>query len=107
MSAGQCRPGDAVEIDIYSARSIASIRRNIDFRKSGVGRVRPGRQPDEVTRLIDARETDVHRLAPDRVIDRVRLDAVRTRNDELVLRRIDRTFRPDIIVTFAVSVSVD
>src|SRR2546427_742768 len=99
MSARERRPDDALAIDVHAARRIAGERRLEHFGERGLRRIRSRIQADDVARVSQYR-------APDRTVDRARGEPVETGHDALVLLRVDRIVRPDVIVTLAVAVGV-
>src|SRR5262245_43466893 len=100
MAARQRGPKDALAVDIAAARPVAGEGRLIDFGERGVGRIGPGGHSNHVSRVTQ-------RCAPYSPVDRVHRDGIEARDDALVLRRVDRLARLDIIVAFAIAVGVD
>src|SRR5262249_54904861 len=91
VAARQRHPGDTVAIDVHTARAVARQRRLVDLRQRGRRRVRARAHPYDV-----AGEGE-HR-APHRTVVGIDADAVERGGDALVLARIDRLVRLDIVL---------
>jgi hypothetical protein len=93
-------PIDAVGADVAASRPEAGERRLVDLGEARVRRIGPRRKPDDGAGIAEHR-------APDRAVGRADRDGVVVDLDPLVLGRIDRLGRLDIIVALAVAVGVE
>src|SRR5262245_60632459 len=100
MAACQRRPEHAVAIEVTAARPISRQRWLVDFGECGVRRIRSWVEAHDVP-------GDSQRRPPDGPIDRIHGHAVYGRHDPLVLYRLDRLIRLNILVPLAVTVGVE
>src|SRR6266571_8255177 len=99
MAARERCPHHAFAVDVHSARRIAGERRLEHLGERGLRRIRSRIDADDEARIAEHR-------SPDRAVDRARGEPVETGHDALVLLRIDRIVRPDVVVAPAVAVGV-
>src|SRR5262249_49841410 len=100
VPAGARHPDHALAVDIAAARAEAAQRHRVDFRARGLGRIGAGIEAHDRPGIRPQR-------APDRAVDRVRHYRIEHLGDALILRRIHRLVRLDIVVALAVAVGVE
>src|ERR1051326_2393509 len=100
MPARERRPDDALLVDIRAADAEARQRDVVNLGQRRFGRIRSRRDAH------DGAGKGSHGT-PDRAVRGARHDGIKTRDDALVLGRIDRLVRLDIGVALAVAVGVE
>src|SRR5215204_2528075 len=100
MAAGQRRPEHAIAVDVASARPVTRERWFIDLGERGVWWIGSRSKANDIAR-------EAERRAPNRPVHRVDADAVKRRRHALVLRRMYRLLRLDIIIPLTIAVGVE
>ena len=107
VAARERRPHNTIQIEIDAARAVSLIGRYVHFGQSRLRRVWTRHEAQDIARLVHAREADIHRLAPDRIVNRTRLNTVKSGHHAFILRRIERLICFDVGIAFAVAVRIN